>query len=418
MSKGGVILKVKTFRVSIVALSVLFIVLLGVVLAITLKPQPEYGWIDTESGRMYLDDHGQMLTGWQLVEDKVYYFDPETGMMQTGWLTTSAGKYFLDDNGSPITGLFLCPQGAYYFDENGRMVTGWVDASDGKRYFSEDGTMVVGFLDLEGNRYCFDQSGVMCTGWQDMQNGHYYFDENGIMNTATGWLKLEEGTWYLTEDGQPITGWMQTKDARYYFLEDGKMAVGSFLIDGVIRYFSSDGNYIPLVNPWNQVPEGFSPNLVTIEGHKIDSTCVDALQVMITEARNAGLTCVLNSGYRDMATQTYLWNKRYNDYISQGYSADEAYRLTARRVAYPGTSEHQTGLAMDIKEIINDDTLYEWFRLHAWEYGFIVRYKGEKESLTGVKDEPWHLRYVGKEVAKICQENNWCLEEFLTQFTS
>ena len=238
------------------------------------------------------------------------------------------------------------------------------------------------------------------------------------MVTRSGWLETNEGTWYLTDDGQPFTGWMETKEARYYFLEDGMMAVGMYNIDGMNRYFSSDGNYVPLVNPWNEVPAGYSPDLVTIEGHKIDSTCVNALQAMITAARNAGLTCVLNSGYRDMATQTYLWNKRYDDYISQGYSADDAYRLTARRVAYPGTSEHQTGLAMDIVEIIKDDTLYEWFRQHAWEYGFIVRYKGEKESLTGIKDEPWHLRYVGTEVAKICQENDWCLEEFMAQFTA
>ena len=54
---------------------------------------------------------------------------------------------------------------------------------------------------------------------------------------------------------------------------------------------------------------------------------------------------------------------------------------------------------------------------HAWEYGFVVRYRGAKESLTGIMDEPWHLRYVGKEVAQVLQENNWCLEEFMNQFS-
>ena len=411
-------MKTKTLRVSIIILSVLLVVLAGVLLAIALKPQPEYGWKDTENGRMYLDDNGQVLTGWQLVDDNVYYFDPDTGLMQTGWLTTSSGKYFLDDNGSPITGLFPCPQGTYYFGSDCRMVTGWVEFMEGKRYFAADGIMAVGFVDIGEKRYCFEQGGIMCTGWQKLQDQRFYFGEDGSLVTRSGWLETSDGTWYLTDDGQPFTGWMQTKEARYYFLEDGMMAVGMYNIDGVNRYFSTDGNYIPLVNPWNEVPAGYSPELVTIEGHKIDSTCVNALQAMITAARNAGLTCVLNSGYRDMATQTYLWNKRYDDYISQGYSAEDAYRLTARRVAYPGTSEHQTGLAMDIVEIIKDDTLYEWFRQHAWEYGFIVRYKGEKESLTGIKDEPWHLRYVGTEVAKVCQENDWCLEEFMAQFTA
>jgi len=219
------------------------------------------------------------------------------------------------------------------------------------------------------------------------------------------------------EEDKPLSGWMHTDEARYYFLEDGTMAIGSFYIDGVFRYFSSDGNYVPLINPWNEVPEDYTPRLVSIEGEKMDSSCVEALKKLMADARKAGLTCELNSGYRSISTQTYLWNRRYNDYISKGYSEEEAYRLTARRVAYPGTSEHHTGLAIDIVELVEDGTLYEWFRQHAWEYGFVVRYRGDKEPLTGIKDEPWHLRYVGKEVAQILQENDWCLEEFMNQFT-
>ena len=409
-------MKVKTLRVSVVVLSVVLVILLSIALALTLKP--ETGWKDTENGRLYLNEDGDPLTGWQLVDDKVYYFDPETGIMKTGWLTTSAGKYMLDDNGNPVIGLYPCPQGTYYFGSDARMVTGWAEFPEGKRYFTADGTMAVGFQVVDSKRYCFEQGGVMCTGWQVLQGQRFYFDENGAMVTETGWLETDEGTWYLKEDGQPYTGWMQTDQARYYFLEDGMMAVGSFHIDGVDRYFSSDGNYIPLVNPWNQVPKGYEPNLMDIEGHKMDSTCVDALKKLVEDARKAGLTCVLNSSYRDIATQTYLWNKRYNDYISKGYSEEDAYRLSARRVAYPGTSEHHTGLAIDIVEIVKDGTLYEWFRQHAWEYGFVVRYRGDKEALTGIKDEPWHLRYVGKEVAQILQEKDWCLEEFMSQFTA
>ena len=398
-------MKTKTLWISGITLCILAVVLAGVALIFALSPGDGA-------------NNPEPLYGWQQVDGKVYYFDPETGAKCTGWLELPEGKYFLDDSGSPVTGLFPCPQGSYYFDVEGKMAVGWVDTPHGKRYFTEDGTMAVGFLDLAGKRYCFDRSGVMCTGWKDMQDQRFYFDDEGVLCCTPGWLKIAEGTWYLKEDGQPYTGWMETEKARYYFLDDGMMAVGSFHIDGIDRYFSSDGNYIPLVNPWNKVPEGYRPNLVTIEGHEIDATCVDALKQMVEDARKAGLTCVLNSGYRDLATQTYLWNKRYNDYISKGYSESEAYRLSARRVAYPGTSEHQTGLAMDIVEIVKDGTLYEWFRQHAWEYGFVVRYKGEKESLTGIKDEPWHLRYVGKEVAQVLQEKDWCLEEFMNQFTA
>ena len=403
-------MKTKTLRMSVIVLSVLLAVLLIAALVLTFGQNPgtkkQSGWQEGENGRYYLDSEYNQLSGWQEIDGKTYYFDP---YLHTGWLTLEDGTYFLNDDGNPITGLFPCPQGSYYFAEDGKMVTGWADTEDGKRYFAEDGTMTVGFLDLDGKRYCFDQGGILCIGWKDLQGQRFYFDETGAMVTTPGWLRLDEGTWFLNEDGQPYTGWMQTDEARYYFLEDGKMATGAVKIADIARFFSSDGNYIPLVNPWNSVPEDYELRLVTVEGLKVDSTCSDALLQMMYAARDAKLTCVLNSTYRDMTTQTYLWNRRYNDYISKGYSEEEAYRLSARRVAYPGTSEHHTGLAIDIT---GSDALYQWFRDHAWEYGFTVRYKGEKEELTGIKDEPWHLRYVGKEVAQILQENDWCLEEF------
>ena len=351
----------------------------------------------------------------------------------TGWQTKDDGTYLYDDTGAPVTGLYPASTGTFYFDENGRMVTGWVDFPEGKRYFAESGGMQMGFLKLDGKQYCFDADGLMLTGWQELQEQRYYFTESGAMaigwqeinegklyfdengQVQTGWLHLEEGTWYLQEDGTAYTGWMRTDEMRRYFREDGKMATGMIQIDGKNRLFSPDGNYIPLVNPWNQVPDDYSHNLVDIEGLQMDASCVEQLRAMITAARTAGLTVVLNSSYRDMNTQIYLWNRRYDDYISQGYSEEEAYRLTARRVAYPGTSEHHTGLAIDIVEIIKDGTLYAWFNEHAWEYGFIVRYKGEKEELTGIKDEPWHLRYVGRDVAQVIHERDICLEEYFNE---
>ena len=351
----------------------------------------------------------------------------------TGWQTKEDGKYFYDNNGNPVTGISPRPEGTYYFDETGRMMTGWVDSPEGKRYFTEDGWMLAGFFELDGKQYYLDPEGLMVTGWQTLQNQRYYFTASGAMAVGwqdtdegtfyfdtdgqiqTGWLTLEEGTWYLQEDGTAYTGWMCTDEIRRYFLEDGKMATGMVQINGENRLFSPDGNYVPLVNPWNQVPEDYVHNLVEIEGHKMDSTCVNQLQAMINAARAEGLTVVLNSSYRDMNYQIYLWNRRYDDYISQGYSEEEAHRLTARRVAYPGTSEHHTGLAIDIVEIIKDGTLYAWFEEHAWEYGFIIRYKGEKEALTGIKDEPWHLRYVGREIAQIISERDLCLEEYFAE---
>ncbi len=362
VSKGVVFLRVKTLRLSVVFLALSLAIFIGIALAFTFRP--EAGEEPTEST--------QMLSGWQKTDGKTYYYNAQSGIPHTGWLELPEGKY----------------------------------------HFAEDGTMTVGFLELDGKRYYFNQSGVMCTGWHDLQGQRFYFDEAGVLVTTPGWLTTAEGTWYLKDDGQPYTGWMQTDEARYYFHSDGKMATGMVEIDSIQRYFSSDGNYVPLVNPWNSVPEDYVLRLVTVEGLQVDSTCADALLQMMLAARNENLTCVLNSTYRDIATQTYLWNRRYNDYLSQGYSEEDAYRLSARRVAYPGTSEHHTGLAIDIT---GSEKLYQWFRDHAWEYGFHVRYRGDKEEFTGIKDEPWHLRYVGKELAKTLQERDLCVEEYFKE---
>ena len=88
----------------------------------------------------------------------------------------------------------------------------------------------------------------------------------------------------------------------------------------------------------------------------------------------------------------------------------------------PGTSEHQTGLCCDITDEYrspkNPDELsqtetFKWLNAHCTEYGFILRYPENKQDITKVIYEPWHFRYVGKEVAEYITENDLCLEEFL-----
>lgn len=308
------------------------------------------------------------------------------------------------------TGWVDFPEGKRYFDANGWMHVGWMELSSKRYCFDREGLMVTGWQELQGQRYYFTAGGELAVGWQETELGRFYFDENNQIRT--GWLRLPEGTWYLQEDGSPYTGWKQTEDARYYFLEDGRMATGLVEVAGIQRLFSTDGNYIPLINAKNTIPGDFIPNLVTIEGFLVDSTCVEALAALMADARAAGLICVLNSTYRDIATQEYLWNRRYNDYLSKGCTPEEAYALSIRRVMYPGASEHHSGLAIDIK---GSEELYQWFRDHAWEYGFHPRYPGEKEPFTGVRDEPWHLRYMGKEIAQILQESGLCFEEYLDQ---
>ena len=93
----------------------------------------------------------------------------------------------------------------------------------------------------------------------------------------------------------------------------------------------------------------------------------------------------------------------------------------ARWVARPGTSEHQTGLALDIvaasyqvlDEKQEDTAEQQWLMENSWKYGFILRYPSEKSGITGIGYEPWHYRYVGRAAAAEIHCAGVCLEEYL-----
>lgn len=95
------------------------------------------------------------------------------------------------------------------------------------------------------------------------------------------------------------------------------------------------------------------------------------------------------------------------------------YLQNPKLAARPGTSEHETGLALDVyvyqkaqREFITSRAGV-WIQQHAHEYGFIIRYPFGKESVTGIAFEPWHLRYVGKPHAALMYANRWTLEEYI-----
>lgn len=152
----------------------------------------------------------------------------------------------------------------------------------------------------------------------------------------------------------------------------------------------------------------------------VDYRIGEALRDFALACKEAGNPVYLSSGYRSYADQNYLYQRK----VSQGYSEDEAKTI----VAYPGTSEHQTGLCCDITDyyretkdssLENTDT-YKWLVENCADYGFVVRYpedkSGSADSITGIIFEPWHFRYVGVEAAKYMTENNLCLEEFLALY--
>lgn len=177
-----------------------------------------------------------------------------------------------------------------------------------------------------------------------------------------------------------------------------------------------------LVNPWNEMPEDYEVDLVSLSnGLKIDQKVYDALSNMLGDCKAAGLNPLVISAYRTQAKQTSLYNNRIARFQAQGYSKAEATKLAGRWVARPGTSEHQLGLAVDIVSASNQSLtkaqektkVQKWLMEHCWEYGFILRYPNDKSEITGIGYEPWHYRYVGVDVAQDVRASGLCFEEYL-----
>lgn len=177
-----------------------------------------------------------------------------------------------------------------------------------------------------------------------------------------------------------------------------------------------------LVNWENPLPEEFEiPKLTQLKnGHAIDSRAYPALQAMMDAARAEGLQPLICSSYRTWDKQEELFERKVQACLDQGYGRAEAEEQAAQWVARPGTSEHQTGLAVDIvdtsyqllDEAQEGTPVQQWLMAHCAEYGFILRYPTGKSALTGVNYEPWHYRYVGEAAAREIMGQGLCLEEY------
>ncbi len=182
--------------------------------------------------------------------------------------------------------------------------------------------------------------------------------------------------------------------------------------------------YIRLVNTDNLLPSDYKPqDLVKIKVKKTSSSAIqmsqfvsDALDAMFAAASGDGVTLYAKSGYRSYQTQ----NSMYRNRLEQNNGKDDGV------VAYPGASDHQTGLGIDVvSKEWSDRKLNsgfaktseaQWMAAHCAEYGFVIRYPEGKEDITKIIYEPWHLRYVGVEAARYMTDNGLTLEEFTTEW--
>lgn len=186
---------------------------------------------------------------------------------------------------------------------------------------------------------------------------------------------------------------------------------------------SDNGDILILVNKLHAVSESYKPKdmvymdnaLSTWENLELKEEAYEAYKKMYADAKDLGYNLKVCSAYRTYKTQVGLFN---NSVKNRGWET------TYLRSAYPGRSEHHTGLSIDITSksmgwnLSQDFADYEdgeWLNTHCQDYGFIVRYPKNKTDVTGYAYEPWHFRYVGEEAAKYIMENNLTLEEYLEQ---
>lgn len=178
------------------------------------------------------------------------------------------------------------------------------------------------------------------------------------------------------------------------------------------NYYLPD-QYIPgdLVRP--NVPFSFGDQ--KLEQSYMRKEAANALENMFSDAKKSGIELFAVSGYRSFKRQKTLFDAEVSRVGEE--KAEQA-------VALPGSSEHQSGLAMDIGSRSTNLLLTEgfaetkegkWLAENAHHFGFILRYPKDKESITQYEYEPWHFRYVGVKAATVIFSHHWTLEEYFQE---
>lgn len=207
-------------------------------------------------------------------------------------------------------------------------------------------------------------------------------------------------------------------------VEKGLLAGTTYIdTDGKVIVKNPD-DLLVLVNKYRNLPADYKPKDLVIPNVRFAFQGMDekkymrkeaakALEELFKAAEEEGIYLYAVSGFRSYGRQKFLF-----EYRAARSGFEEANKLTA----YPGQSEHQTGLAMDInckaygtdlKESFSQTPEGIWIKNNAHRFGFILRYPKGAEHITGYSYEPWHVRYVGRQVANEIYERGITFEEYM-----
>ena len=176
-----------------------------------------------------------------------------------------------------------------------------------------------------------------------------------------------------------------------------------------------------IANKYYKLGKDYVPkDLVTIDAkyrnsynHQVRSIVKENYQKMAEDMFKIGLHPTVTSSYRSYSTQKILYDA---EVAANGVTYADKYS------ARPGYSEHQTGLAIDVKDgsgnyaFFKNSDEYKWMKDNAHKYGFILRYPEGKEHITGYAFEAWHYRYVGVDIATYIYENDLTFDEYYMMF--
>ncbi len=193
------------------------------------------------------------------------------------------------------------------------------------------------------------------------------------------------------------------------------------------KYMNPDetDEYLIIANRKNKLSADFVPKELTkvykaasnADKYKMTYTAAMAFEALVKEAEANGINIFPVSGYRSYKTQENTFNSYVNKHMSEDkmtYDQAFAYASTYSQIA--GASEHQTGLTMDVNHLeasFGSTKEGRWLADNCHKFGFIIRYPEDKEDVTGIDWEPWHIRFVGRSCAFEMKELGLCLEEYL-----
>lgn len=178
-----------------------------------------------------------------------------------------------------------------------------------------------------------------------------------------------------------------------------------------IEIIENPNSYTVLLNKYRELPEDYVPDDLTSlsinANYKLRAAAANAYETLQSAALLDNVKIIPFSAYRSKTYQTNL----YTNYVARdGKSAADTYS------ARPRHSEHELGLAIDIRSSSLPDNLteddYKWMLDNSYKYGFIVRYAKGTTPITGYIEEPWHLRYLGIDVATDVHEKGITFDEY------